>query len=126
MPIINLQCHPELLLLCGEYIPYFDTLEEVCLLLSTRPSPEQQVSEPETSSNDIKNENFSWQGFLPLCNIRNMFRKYPKDWTVGVENINCEGVIAFVMPATCFLLHPSTTFFFPDCMFLLWLIDDNI
>jgi hypothetical protein len=75
MPIINLQCHPELLLLCGEYIPYFDTLEDVCLLLSTRPSPEQQVSETETSSNDIKNEKLSSQGFRRLSNIRNMFRK---------------------------------------------------
>ena len=52
MPIINLQEYPELLLLCGPHMPYFDTLEEVCLLLNTGQSSEKRVSESSTNINN--------------------------------------------------------------------------
>ena len=49
MPIINLQEYPVLLLLCGPHIPYFDTLEKVCLFLNTGQSSEQRISESSTN-----------------------------------------------------------------------------
>ena len=53
MPVINLQDYPELLLLCGPYIPYFDTLEKVCLLLNTGQSSEQRVTETSTNRKQV-------------------------------------------------------------------------
>ncbi|XP_078153961.1 uncharacterized protein LOC144549086 isoform X2 [Carex rostrata] len=44
--------YPELLLLCGPHIPYFDTLEELCLLVNTTRSSEQRVSETSTNINN--------------------------------------------------------------------------
>jgi hypothetical protein len=66
-------CHPELLLLCAAYIPYFDSLEKVCLLLNTRQSSKQQGSE---ISNNINNERLVDQDIPRISNVRNIFRKF--------------------------------------------------